>query len=306
MPKVLLTGATGFVGHHCIAELRRAGHEVHAVSSATPEPGGNGLVWHQCDLLDHAQTTVLIAKVRPSHMVHAAWYVTPGKYWTATENLLWVQASLHLVLQFHAADGKRAVVLGTGAEYATSDQPCGEISTTLAPESLYGISKHALHSMLAAYARQNGLSYSWGRVFIPYGPREAGARLVPHVINSILDGVIAKCSAGTQLRDFVYVEDAASAIAALLNSNLQGAVNIASGSQVLIRDVVREVGDILGRPDLLDLGAIPMKAGEAPVYTAGVERLYGELGWRPRYDLSSALRKTIDWWRAKREVPSTV
>lgn len=300
MKRVLITGARGFVGQHCVPELLRAGYEVHAVSSVSV-PSSENIAWHRCDLLDAEQTDALLKQVRPSHLLHTAWYVTPGKFWSAPENLLWVRASLQLLLSFQITGGQRIVILGTGAEYAVSPTPCSESSTPLAPDSLYGVSKNALHSMVAAYCRQSGLSHAWGRVFIPYGPGEAKARLVPYVINSLLDNQPAKCSAGTQLRDFVYVEDAANALVTLLGSKLEGAVNIGSGRAVLLSDVVTAIGRVLDRSDLIQLGAIPSNPSEAPVYTAGTERLYDELGWHPQYDLRRALQKTIDWWKLSRK-----
>jgi hypothetical protein len=105
MERVLLTGATGFIGRHCVSELLMAGYEVHAVSSAARHSLSD-VTWHQCDLLNGRQTEALLGQIRPSHLLHTAWYVAPGKFWSAPENLLWVQASLTLMLAFQAVGGQ--------------------------------------------------------------------------------------------------------------------------------------------------------------------------------------------------------
>ena len=119
MKKVLLTGASGFVGRHCLPALVARGYEVHAVSSSATAPADTppGVRWHQADLLDGAQVSALLAQVRPRHLLHSAWYAVPGKYWTAPENFRWVRASLHLLQTFAAHGGRRVVVVGSSAEY---------------------------------------------------------------------------------------------------------------------------------------------------------------------------------------------
>ena len=148
--RVLLTGASGFIGSHCIAPLVTRGYEVHAVTSRKAGERG-GVCWHQADLLDERQCAALVAHVRPMHLLHIAWYAVPGKYWNSAENLRWVQASLGLMQAFAAAGGRRLVMAGTCAEYDWSHGRCTESDTPLAPTTLYGTCKHALQIMLAAW-----------------------------------------------------------------------------------------------------------------------------------------------------------
>jgi nucleoside-diphosphate-sugar epimerase len=85
---------------------------------------------------------------------------------------------------------------------------------------------------------------------------------------------------------------------ALLESSVEGAVNIASGAPVSVRDVVTRIAIALKREDLLRFGAHPIAAGEPPLLAADVRRLTEEVGWRPRFELESGLEATIGWWRA--------
>jgi len=300
MKKVLVTGATGFVGRHSLPSLSGRGYEVHAVTSreTVPEVKVSGVVWHRANLLERAEVMALVSEVRPSHLLHFAWCAVPGKYRTSLENLRWVQASLELLLTFAGSGGRRVVAAGTCAEYEWGRaESCREQETPLRPATLYGACKHALRLMLEAYARQEGLSAAWGRVFFLYGPHEHPDRLVASTVRSLLRGQEARCTNGRQARDLMHVADVAEAFVALLDGEVQGAVNIASGRAVALRDVVNQIGEKLGRPDLIKLGAIQAPPEEPLVIAADTKRLNEEVGWRPHRELSAGLGDTIEWWR---------
>jgi nucleoside-diphosphate-sugar epimerase len=297
MKRVLLTGATGFVGRWCVAALVAAGYEVHAVSVKSAGREVPGVVWHCADLFDAGQVDRLLYTVRPSHLLHLAWIVTPGAYWTSLDNFRWVQASLHLIQAFTAGGGQRAVVVGTCAEYDGKADVCIEQEMPLKPASVYGVCKNALQEMLHAFGNQVGLSTAWPRLFYLYGPHEPPARLIPTVVHTLLQGEPMACSNGEQMRDFIYVEDAASALIALLNSTVNGPVNIASGMPIALKDVLLLVGEYLGQADLIRLGALPTRPGEPFRLVADVTRLTQEVGWTPQYTLEQGIKRTVDWWR---------
>lgn len=301
MKKVLLTGATGFIGRHCLPLLLAQNCEVHAVYSKVPEEAHPGLQWHRANLLDSSQVSMLMAQVQPTHLLHFAWYAVPGKYWTSLENFRWVQASLDLLQAFVVHGGHRAVMAGTCAEYDWKYGYCSEQITPLLPATLYGTCKHSLQAMIDAFSRKTGLSSAWGRIFFLYGPREHPDRLVSFVIRSVLQGEPARCSHGNQIRDFLHVEDVASAFVALLDSDLHGPVNIASGLPIALKAVICKIGQKLGRLELIRLGDIPSAKDEPPLLVADVRRLREELGWTPEYDTDSGLDQTIQWWKKNQE-----
>ncbi|HEX8747033.1 MAG TPA: NAD(P)-dependent oxidoreductase [Pyrinomonadaceae bacterium] len=302
MKRVLVTGAGGFVGRHCLPLLTARGFEVHAVarSGAAPEGLESGASWHRADLLEAAQVSELLKRVRPTHLLHLAWYAEPGKYWTAVENLAWVQASLGLLQQFALFGGRRVVVAGTCAEYDWRYGFCSEHLTPLLPRTLYGVCKQALHGMLEAAAERLSLSAAWGRIFFLYGPHEHPARLVPHVIGGLLRREAVACTEGTQLRDYLYVRDVASAFVSLLASEATGAVNISSGQPVEVREIVYRIADQLEGRELVRLGALPAPEGEPPLLVGDNARLKTEVGWTPAYSLPDGLAETIHWWRSLR------
>jgi len=307
--RVLVTGATGFIGRQAMPPLVEAGHEVHAVSRAPEQAGGregtvstptpDEVVWHRGDLLEGA---AVVGEVEPDLLLHLAWYAEPGAYWTSPENVRWVEASLALLRAFVEAGGARVVVAGTCAEYEWSRAVYPE-DAPARPRTLYGAAKHALGSVLAAYGEQVGLSWAWGRVFFLYGPHEAPERFVASLARALLAGERAPMTDGDQVRDFMHVEDVGAAFAAVLGSPVTGAVNVASGQGVSLREVARAIAHQAGRPDLLEVGALPRREGEPPALVADVRRLREEVGFRPRYDLDTGVRQTLEWWRSRLATP---
>jgi len=391
-PRVLVTGATGFVGRQVLAPLRERGFEVHALSSRGEpgeRPGGGGEVgavgregevawyhadlpesassaasgrgpsrevpwyhadlprststeaaaggpsgdvaaeaaaggssgdvstdppaggpsgdvaWHQADLLEPAAARALVEAVAPTHLLHLAWYAEPGKYWRSTENLRWVEASLALLRAF-ARSGtapRRVVIAGTSAEYAWSQRThCVEGETPLEPATLYGASKRALHLVAERFAAEAGLSLAWGRIFFLYGPGESPSRLAGSVARALVRGEPAETSHGDQVRDFLHTADLGDAFAALIASDVEGPVNMASGEPVRVRDLVEALARAAGRPDLLRLGARPARPDEPAELTADARRLRDEVGWTPAGSLADRAAETVAWWREREGV----
>jgi nucleoside-diphosphate-sugar epimerase len=317
MNEVLVTGASGFIGRQCLPLLVAKGYDVHALS-LRPEPCSiPGVSWHRRNLLQAGCATALMRQLRPQSLLHLAWYAVPGKFWEARENLEWLRASLELLVSFADSGGKRFVGAGSCAEYEWdngkkendrknendgrneiegSGGECIEDTTALLPSTLYGTSKQALQQVVHFSRRQTGLSSAWGRIFFLYGPHEHPGRLVAYAVQSLLRGEPAFCSEGGQVRDFLHVTDAAAAFVSLLQSEVEGPVNIASGKPTSIRGVLEEIGRQTGRTELLHFGARPSGAEACRIW-GNVRRLKEEVGFSPQYDLAGGIRQTIEWWR---------
>lgn len=298
MKKVIVTGASGFIGRHALKTLISKGFEVHAITSNDSRPANSDCKWHRVNLLENSQIKDLIQTVKPTDLLHFAWYVVPGQYLTSEYNFMWLQASLELLRQFQERGGQRVVMAGTCFEYDLKYGYCSELVTPIKPDSPYGTCKHALQELLRVYSQMTGLSSAWGRIFFLYGKREHPQRLVSSVIRSLLGGDPALCSHGNQIRDFLYVQDVADAFVALLESEITGVVNIASGKPVSIKEVVYKIGEKFGHPEMIRLGAIPASPQEQKLLVGEVGRLSNEVGWLPKYDLDTGLELTIDWWKS--------
>lgn len=304
MKKILLTGASGFIGRHTIPFLINKGYEVHAVFHPTKQDviEDKNLFWHHCNLLNSEEQKRLIVKIKPTHLLHFAWDTTPEKYWISLENFHWVQASLGLLMSFVENGGKRAVFAGTCAEYNWNYGYCSEDLTPKQPATPYGACKHSLHEMVRHICYQTRISYAWGRIFFLYGPYEYPSRLVPSVICSLLQDKPAQCRHGDQIRDFLHVQDAACAFVSLLESSVTGPVNIASGNPIALKDIVNTIADKLNKRELVRLEESPHSLNEPRLLVAEANRLNNEIGWKPSYDLDRGLEQTIDWWKSQRKV----
>jgi len=292
--RVLLTGGSGFVGGHAVSPLMEAGYEVHALINRNLPRKTEGIYLHRCDLADFRRQKELTREIRATHLLHFAWYAEHGKYWASPENYTCVEAGAELVSNFAESGGRRAVFAGTCAEYDWSYGYCSEGTTPLRPSTVYGSCKNRMRMMLEDFSAKAGLKSSWGRIFFLYGPGEDRRRLVPTVALALLRREPASlCTRGDQVRDFLYVGDAARAFVALLDSGVEGAVNIASGAPVSVRDVVRRIAERTGRRDLVRFGAIQGPDNGPPSLTASVSRLADEVGWRPSVDLDTGIDLTL-------------
>jgi nucleoside-diphosphate-sugar epimerase len=312
--RVLVTGAGGFIGRASIAPLERLGFEVHAVFSAAARAHSPttraGVFTHVADLLSESQVDALLTRVAPSHLLHFAWIATPGIYWQSPENFRWLAASQHLLRGFRARGGIRAVMTGSCVEYDWSKASvCSETSTPMADQSTaptpYAASKIALQKALAQFARDEQLSSAWGRIFFQFGPYEHPDRLVPTVIRHLLKNQEALCTHGRQIRSFLHVADVGAAFAQLLDSDLQGPVNIGSDERIALADLIGRIALQIGRPDLVRLGARSAPADEPPLLLPDVHRLRDEVQWRPQLSLDEGLGNAIAWWRGQLGLPDS-
>jgi nucleoside-diphosphate-sugar epimerase len=305
MKRVLITGARGFLGRHCLPLLLERGYEVHAVSRL---PHGRELfdnvAWHECDLLTPGAPASLLRTLRPEYLLHFAWYTVPGKFWNAPENRAWVCASRELMHAFAENGGARFVGTGSCAEYGRRGGECEETATPLLPDSLYGRSKVESQQHLELLSRQSGLSTAWGRIFFIYGPFEEPNRIVAYVSRCLLSGNAALCSNGTQILDFLHVSDVASAFVTLLGAGTTGPVNVGSGNPVCLREVLLEIGRQTGRSVLIQFG-IRESPGTPERIWANINRLKNEVGWAPHLSLEEGIRQTLGWWKSFLEKAAT-
>jgi len=296
MKTVMLTGASGFIGRHCIPLLIKNGYDVHALTSKKNVHADPKVSWHTTNLLNPQEIHDAMVTICPTHLMHFAWYTMPGKYWNARENIQWLQASVNLVQEFSDGGGKRMVGAGTCAEYDLRYGYCSEDLTPLNPKNLYGISKQSCHLIAQEITKAAKISNAWGRIFFLYGPYENQTRLMPSIINALLQEKTAPCSSGDQIRDYLFVEDVADAFVRLLNSSVTGPVNIASGKPVSIREIIDLIATKIGHEELIRYGQYPTSPSEEPLIVADNNRLRNEVGWHQQNDLGRGLDKTISWW----------
>ena len=291
--RVLVTGATGFIGRHIPALMQARGYQTHITARAAATATA-GITAHQVDLLRQDEAHRLIKDIRPAVIIHTAWYVAHGRFWTAPENADWLEASTALAAYAAEAGTRRFLGIGTCAEYATEagdDAFPWPETRPIVPATPYGEAKAAFARRLAEIAEGRArFSFAWARLFHLFGPGENPARLVPSIMLALREGREAQCASGRPVRDFISTQNAAAAIAALATSEVTGPVNIASGAPISIAAMARLIAEIAGRPDLLRLGALPDRPNEAPYMVAHTGRLRREAGFTAPVSLAAELR----------------
>ena len=298
MKRVLLTGASGFVGRQVVAPLLASGFDVH--SNSRKPLGWAGIREHSVDLFDEKSVSALLAEVRASHLIHLAWYTKPPEYWQSSLNEDWERHSAHLFDHFVRNGGERIIGAGTCAEYEWGSAVLTEDGTPTKPVTAYGKAKLSLFQRGTMLAQQSGTGVAWARFFFLFGPHERRERFVPSLIDALLRGEVAECRNGDLERDFLYVEDAGAALAALSDSRVTGAVNVASGVGIRLGKIAEAIGTEMGLEGSVKITRGAMSADQPAAIVANVDRLSREVGWTQRHDLTESIRKTISWQSANR------
>ncbi len=296
--RVLLTGATGFVGSHLVRALVDAGAEVHALRRR-PDAGlsRQGVTWHAGDLLEPESLRAAAEAARPAVVFHLAAYgTTPAERDEALTVRVNVDGSLAL-WQALREQRARVVVAGSSGEYGATDMPARE-DQACAPGDLYGASKLAAGSLLLALGRRDGREVVVLRLFGVYGPGDRPERVLPHVVESLLAGRAAPLTHGEQRRDFTYVSDAVAALLLAATRPLAPSaqvLNVGGGGCHRLRDVLETAARLVGDESLslLQFGALASRPGDPPRLCASLETVEKSLGYVPRVSLADGLARTV-------------
>ena len=301
-PRLLVTGARGFIGRAALAALAKqyGGGSIHAVRKINSGhvPHIPGVTWHTQDLLDKGSAERIIEVIQPTHCLHAAWEARPPHFWTSPENEKWLAASIALAEAFVKIGGKRFVSLGSVAEYENSSGRTIENVTLEEPSTLYGNCKLAFHRHLTTLSMEGGVSTAIGRVFYVYGPFENETKLIASACRAIALNEPVAFGPLDLWRDYIHVNDLGRAISMLISSTLEGVVNLASGEPVRQSRLIETLANISHRGDLFHIGGRPAIAHEPPILFADTQKIRS-IGWQPEITLEDGLQSTLKWWRAQ-------
>lgn len=294
--RVLLTGASGFLGRYVLESLQR--HSIETVMLGRHRPPGSAFAdFIEADLLAAPDFTLLVKESAATHLLHLAWYAEHGKYWTSPLNLRWVEATTRLVEAFCVAGGQQVVAAGTCAEYDWSYGYCREDSTPLNPATLYGIAKDATRRLAMAMCAQYQLPCAWGRVFLPFGAGEASQRLIPSLVEVFQGKRFAFGVNAAAERDFLHASDVAEGFVTLLRSGASGAYNISSGQPSQLSEVVRALARQFAADPQAVLDLTTARLGEPPLLV-GENLKLKTLGWQPLLSLVQGLERTVQEMQA--------
>lgn len=285
--RVLVAGATGLIGTYATRQLIDMGFDVLAASRSGSGPSGVRLNVHDADSVRE-----LISTERPEYLLHLAWQVNSG-YAVSPENLDWVVSSLNLLQIFAENGGRRAVFTGSCMEYDWSGGTLSEDTTPLEPDTLYGVAKSSLYRLASTWAEQINLSFAWGRVFFLYGIGERSERIMPYIIDSFLKGEKPVLKYPYISRDYLHAADMAGGLIALMLSDFNGAVNIASGGAVPLCWVAKKIAALMGCPTPEYSRTI--EKDMASLVLADTRRLNNIIGFSPGVSWEKGLSEVINW-----------
>lgn len=281
--RLLVSGSSGFIGHHVVAAARERGHEITTLDRGT--------------LSSSDRLASFLRERAPEACIHLAWCANPLDYLTTLENVTHLNLGIVLAHALSAAGCRRLLVTGTCIEYDVSLGYLSERSA-LAPKYLYSICKRALFDALST---GSSMTLTWARLFFLYGPGERPGRLISDVVAQLLDGKVPRVRSGGHTRDYIHVTDAAHALVHLVEIGLHGPVNVASGRPVTVREIVEiaraSVERRVGRGTRIDWDGVASRTSDAPFICADIELLRAT-GFVPRFTLA----RGIDDYVEKEEV----
>ncbi len=292
--RILVTGASGFIGSHLCRFLSGTSAEVHGVSRVPRTGVEKGPRWWQGDLADPAIARELFSTIKPEIIFHLAAGDTRAK------------RDVNLVLPIFKDNLSTAVNMLTAA----TETGCGRIVLAgsldepelgAPPSSPYAAAKVAIQAYAQLFYGIFQMPVVVARIFMVYGPgQEAVQKLIPYVTLSLLRGQSPKLSSGQRPVDWIYIDDLVEGLTALAQApNVEGCtVDLGSGSLVSVRAVVQELVRLTGSTAEPLFGAIPERPME-PLRTAKVNETYSQIGWKIRTSLEKGLSQTIDWYRAR-------
>ena len=293
MKKILITGATGVIGHYAVNQLLAKNFEVIAASRS-----GKGSCGVSLDVHDLNAVSNLIQESKPDYLLHLAWNIGDG-YANNPENFAWINSSLNLLKIFAENGGKRAVFAGSCFEYLPNYGLMTEDITPLEPVSIYGLAKSSLYKLAVEYAKILNISFAWGRGFFLYGVGERDKRLVPYIIDSFLDGKIPAINYPFVTRDYMHAKDIAAGFIDLMLSNFNGAVNIASGQAITLCDIAKKIALLMNSP-VPEYSRTDEK-NLTPLILADTRRLNNIIGFKPEISWEEGLTEIINWRKSLRE-----
>jgi nucleoside-diphosphate-sugar epimerase len=300
--RILITGASGFIGQHLLDALSGLAAEVAVVarerhcSSKTQRTFVGDMrdqVFVRQTIQDWMPNTIFhLAGVRDRVLAHEAFGQAIDTNLLGTLNLFFAALDIPSL--------ERIIILGTAEEYGGNEAPFVE-SMREAPISAYSFSKQCATHLSQLMHCSFGLPVVVLRPSVAYGPAQRDDMFLSALIQTLLRGEEFPMTLGEQTRDYVYVSDLVDALLrAGYYPDVEGEIiNIGSGEPIQIARLVDRVEGLLGCTGLVRRGALKYRTGEPMAYWLDISKAKQLLGWMPQTSLDDGLRSTVDWYQDK-------
>lgn len=296
--RVLLTGATGAIGLALIEELRARSCEILVLAS--PGSSRNSLLasmsssdvcWQECGLEDYESFT---SNLRYDAMVHMAWSGGMDR-WNIDVNL-YSARQCAMAVRLAARLGCHTFI-GTGSQAECGPQSAPlSAETPCIPDTPFGAAKKlALDLARIEATRAHGMRFIWARILSVYGPRDRETAMVTASLRQLIRGELPAFSSGEQIWDFLYADDAARALADMLERGHDGQVYVVgSGCARPLRDYLAALVCPFGVDLALCLGKLDAGSSTPRMLAADITPLREHLGWAPRVEFDRGVANTIE------------
>ncbi|MGC9968340.1 MAG: NAD(P)-dependent oxidoreductase [Minisyncoccia bacterium] len=279
--RIFVTGGTGFVGKHVVAELRKRGHKLLILSRQKTKSGPRS-TFLRGDLSSITKWQGKLARFKPQAAIHMAWEGIPD--YGPEMSLKNFSQGVALIRALGEAGCKKVVAVGSCWEYGRDSGKIGE-DTDPRPTSAFSAAKTALHWLGRETAKEYGMEFVWARIFYVYGPGQKASSLIPHLIADKRVGTLPVVKNPNGGNDFVYVGDVACALRMLIEKKTpHGIYNIGAGRVTGVREVARAVygKDVIARKGL------------ARGFYADIARIKKDVGWKPSVSITAGVRAMMD------------
>jgi UDP-glucose 4-epimerase len=293
--RLLVTGASGFIGGRLCRRAVEQGATVHAVSRRR-EGASGGISWERADVTDHGAVEALVRRCRPDAVIHLASEVSGGRGRDLVLPMLQANlvAAVNVMLACSTVGCRRLVLAGSMEEPDLGDP-------NAVAQSPYAVAKWGTLAYARFFHALYDLPVVHLRVFMVYGPGQHDVRkLVPYVTLSLLRGQAPELTSGAREVDWIYVDDVVEAfLRAAAAEEAEGAsLDIGSGELLTVRRLVGRLREAVGTDIEPTFGAISDRRLER-VRVADPSRAAEVIGWRPVTPLDEGLERTVDYYRSR-------
>lgn len=243
----MVTGATGFIGKNVLPHLKKMNFEVVGLYNNSSQAGlkeNSDIRWEKCDLFDLSRQLKILKKHRPTHLLHLAWDVSPGKFWTSVNNIRWLSVSTELFRNFCESGGSHFICAGSIAEYDWKSRELNEEITPFEPETLYGQCKRNLYWILTHLQKTHypEVSIVWPYIGYFFGSGEPVNKLISLLIKKIRNKETISLLPEDTIRSYAHVRHLGKILSelAVLNDK-QINLNISANNKVKLKDIVNYI-----------------------------------------------------------------